>query len=322
MTLEPCSHTGRTPPCADALIAAGIAGVHCATTDPNPRVAGKGLERLRAAGLGVSVGTLQAPARALNAGFFSRFERARPFVRLKLAMSLDARTAQADGVKAWISGPEARADVQRWRARSSAILTGAGTVLSDDPRLDVRLAYGPWVRQPLRVVLDSDLRCDPAAKLFQGDGALVFAAADGPGTERLIGTELSEETTNPRATAPKSIINCMLVSALGGGLVMWGKWIFEAMEPPHRLVVRQSFSDANGGITVHPMSPSWPRVMHSTTTLTPHGAETSLRLEWTPFQATPVEIDTFAHAHDNLRAGWSGTFEQLERYLARAGKAP
>ncbi len=107
-----------------------------------------------------------------------------------------------------------------------------------------------------------------------------------------------------------------------GGLVMWGKWIFEAMEPPHRLVVRQSFSDANGGITVHPMSPSWPRVMHSTTTLTPHGAETSLRLEWTPFQATPVEIDTFAHAHDSLRAGWSGTFEQLERYLTNSSKAP
>jgi len=178
VTLEPCSHTGRTPPCADALIAAGIAHVHCATGDPNPRVAGQGLERLRAAGLGVSMGTLQAPARALNAGFFSRFERARPFVRLKLAMSLDARTAHANGLKAWISGPEARADVQRWRARCSAIMTGAGTVQSDDPRLDVRLAYGPWVRQPLRVVLDSDLRCDPAAKVFQGHGALVFAADD------------------------------------------------------------------------------------------------------------------------------------------------
>ena len=180
VTLEPCSHTGRTPPCADALIAAGVAHVHCATADPNPRVAGKGLERLRDAGVGVSVGALQAPARALNAGFFSRFERARPFVRLKLAMSLDARTAHAHGVKAWISGPEARADVQRWRARSAAILTGAGTVRSDDPRLDVRLAYGPWVRQPLRVVLDPDLRCDPAAKVFQGEGALVYAAADSP----------------------------------------------------------------------------------------------------------------------------------------------
>jgi len=181
VTLEPCSHTGRTPPCADALIAAGIAHVHCATVDPNPRVAGQGLERLRAAGVGVSVGTLAVPARALNVGFFSRCERARPFVRLKLAMSLDARTAHTNGVKAWITGPAAREDVQRWRARSSAILTGAGTVRSDDPRLDVRLAYGSWVRQPLRVVLDPNLSCDPAATVFQGDGALVFAADDAGG---------------------------------------------------------------------------------------------------------------------------------------------
>jgi diaminohydroxyphosphoribosylaminopyrimidine deaminase/5-amino-6-(5-phosphoribosylamino)uracil reductase len=180
VTLEPCSHTGRTPPCADALIAAGVARVVCCSRDPNPRVAGAGLERLRAAGISVSVGTLDADQRELNVGFFSRFERGRPFVRLKLAMSLDARTAPAAGGRAWISGEAARADVQSWRARSGAVLTGAGTVRVDDPRLDVRLAYGSWVRQPLRVLLDPMLSCATTAKLFQGGGALVFAASDAP----------------------------------------------------------------------------------------------------------------------------------------------
>jgi diaminohydroxyphosphoribosylaminopyrimidine deaminase/5-amino-6-(5-phosphoribosylamino)uracil reductase len=117
-------------------------------------------------------------ARALNAGFFSRFERGRPFVRLKLAMSLDARTAPAAGGQMWITGEAARADVQQWRARSSAVLTGAGTVRIDDPRLDVRLQYGPWVRQPLRVVLDSDLRSAPGAHVFKDENAMIFAAED------------------------------------------------------------------------------------------------------------------------------------------------
>jgi diaminohydroxyphosphoribosylaminopyrimidine deaminase/5-amino-6-(5-phosphoribosylamino)uracil reductase len=180
VTLEPCSHTGRTPPCADALIAAGVARVVCSSVDPNPRVAGAGIERLQAAGIMVSTGVLAAEARALNVGFFSRFERGRPWVRLKLAMSVDARTAPASGGRVWISGEASRADVQMWRARSGAILTGAGTVRSDDPRLDVRLAYGAWVRQPLRVLLDPMLSCSTAAKLFHGAGALVFAAVDAP----------------------------------------------------------------------------------------------------------------------------------------------
>lgn len=180
VTLEPCSHTGRTPPCADALVAAGVARVVCCSRDPYPKVAGRGIDRLRSAGIAVSVGGLADAARQLNVGFFSRFERDRPFVRLKLAMSLDGRTAPASGAKLWISGEASRADVQAWRARSSAVLTGSGTVRADDPRLDVRLAYGPWVRQPLRVVLDSRLRSSPAAKIFNGGGAVVFAAADAP----------------------------------------------------------------------------------------------------------------------------------------------
>jgi diaminohydroxyphosphoribosylaminopyrimidine deaminase/5-amino-6-(5-phosphoribosylamino)uracil reductase len=180
VTLEPCSHTGRTPPCADALIAAGITRVVCCTRDPNPKVAGAGIERLAKAGIAVDVGIFADEARKLNPGFFSRFERGRPYVRLKLAMSLDGRTALATGGQTWISGEASRADVQTLRARSSAVLTGAGTVRSDNPKLNVRLNYGPWVRQPLRVVLDTMLTTPRAAKIFSDTGTLIFAAAEAP----------------------------------------------------------------------------------------------------------------------------------------------
>lgn len=190
VTLEPCSHTGRTPPCADALIAAGVAAVVCSTADPNPRVAGAGIERLRAAGVAVSQGLLAEEARALNPGFFSRFERGRPFVRLKMAMSLDARTAHAGAPpppsqRLWISGEDSRDDVQKLRARSSAVLTGAGTVRADDPLLTVRLAYGPWVRQPMRVVLDTWLSSSPDAQIFRDPGARVFTADDAAAPARM-----------------------------------------------------------------------------------------------------------------------------------------
>lgn len=157
VTLEPCSHQGRTPPCADALIAAGIARVVTASEDPNPKVVGAGLGRLRDAGIAVEQGLMREAARELNRGFFSRFERGRPWVRVKLAMSLDGRTALANGESKWITGEAARADVQCWRARSSAILTGAGTVRADDPRLTVRLSDGIGFVAPLRVILDARL---------------------------------------------------------------------------------------------------------------------------------------------------------------------
>jgi diaminohydroxyphosphoribosylaminopyrimidine deaminase/5-amino-6-(5-phosphoribosylamino)uracil reductase len=180
VTLEPCSHTGRTPPCADALIAAGVARVVCCTRDPNPKVAGAGIERLLRAGIAVDVGLFADEARRLNVGYFSRHERGRPYVRLKLAMSLDGRTAPPGGGPLWISGEASRADVQVWRARSSAVLTGAGTVRTDDPQLNVRLSYGPWVRQPLRVVLDTMLTSPRSARVFNNGEALVFAAAEAP----------------------------------------------------------------------------------------------------------------------------------------------
>jgi diaminohydroxyphosphoribosylaminopyrimidine deaminase/5-amino-6-(5-phosphoribosylamino)uracil reductase len=179
VTLEPCSHHGRTPPCADTLVNAGIARMVCAMVDPNPAVAGRGLERLRSAGVEVHSGLLEAQARALNPGFIKRMEQGRPWVRLKLAMSLDGRTAMATGESQWITGPAARADVQRLRARSSAILTGIDSVLHDDSSLTVRadeLGLDPVQaeqivqRQPLRVVLDSQLRLPPTAKLLSQPG--------------------------------------------------------------------------------------------------------------------------------------------------------
>ncbi|HNF66075.1 MAG TPA: bifunctional diaminohydroxyphosphoribosylaminopyrimidine deaminase/5-amino-6-(5-phosphoribosylamino)uracil reductase RibD [Plasticicumulans sp.] len=168
VTLEPCSHHGRTPPCADALIEAGVARVVAAMADPNPQVAGRGLARLRAAGIAVECGLLEAEAQALNAGFVRRMTRARPWLRLKLAASLDARTALASGESQWITGEAARADVQRLRARACAVLTGSGTVLADDPGLDVRLPGTQ--RQPLRVVLDTGLRTPLAARLIGRPG--------------------------------------------------------------------------------------------------------------------------------------------------------
>ncbi|CAM5362614.1 bifunctional diaminohydroxyphosphoribosylaminopyrimidine deaminase/5-amino-6-(5-phosphoribosylamino)uracil reductase RibD [Rhodanobacter lindaniclasticus] len=168
VTLEPCAHQGRTPPCADALIAAGVARVVIASEDPFPQVDGRGIGKLRAAGITVDTGLMREAARELNIGFFSRVERARPFVRVKLAMSLDGRTALASGESKWITGEAARADVQRWRARSSAILTGSGTALADDPRLTVRLPEGEPFIPPLRVVLDRQLRTPAGSHVLDG----------------------------------------------------------------------------------------------------------------------------------------------------------
>lgn len=172
VTLEPCSHHGRTPPCCDALIAAGVARVVVAMQDPNPQVAGRGLARLRNAGIDVSVGLMADSARALNPGFLSRVERNRPFVRVKVAASLDGRTALSNGQSKWITGEAARADVQRLRARSGAVLTGVDTVLIDDPLLTVRLSEFEFF-QPLRVVADSRLRIPTDAQLFALGGKVL-----------------------------------------------------------------------------------------------------------------------------------------------------
>ena len=176
VTLEPCSHHGRTGPCCDALIAAGIGKVVAAVADPNPLVAGQGFARLRAAGIEVIVGPGAIEARELNIGFFSRMVRKTPWVRLKVAASLDGKTALHNGVSQWITSEPARTDGHAWRARAGAVLTGVGTVLEDDPRLDVRLVETP--RQPPLVIVDSRLQTPPKARLFMpGRAVWIYAAA-------------------------------------------------------------------------------------------------------------------------------------------------
>ena len=186
VTLEPCSHTGRTGPCAVALQAAGVARVVVAMIDPNPQVAGRGIRLLEAAGIEVAVGLLADDARALNPGFIARMAAGRPFVRLKMAMSLDGRTAMGSGESQWITGPEARCQVQRLRARSSAILSGVESVIMDDSRLTVRAeqlrlddAAAIASRQPLRVIVDSQLRLPLAAACLRAPGrTLVMTTSD------------------------------------------------------------------------------------------------------------------------------------------------
>lgn len=184
VTLEPCSHHGRTPPCADALIAAGVARVIAAITDPNPLVAGQGLAKLRAAGIETCSGVLADEAHDMNIGFFSRMQRGKPWVRIKSAASLDGKTALRDGRSQWITSVEARADGHAWRARACAILTGIGTVREDDPRLTVRDIVTQ--RQPQRIVIDSRLEIAPSAKVLAGGGTLIVAAQPDPAKERLL----------------------------------------------------------------------------------------------------------------------------------------
>lgn len=188
VTLEPCCHHGRTPPCSDALIAAGLKRVVAAMDDPNPKVAGQGLAQLTRAGIAVESGVMQVEAERLNPGFIRRMRAGRPWVRCKLAMSLDGRTALANGESRWITGNASRHDVQAWRARSSAVMTGIGTVLADDPALTVRLEPALWkqrgcaeeIRQPLRVVMDGRLRTPVSARLLKQPGRtrIITANAD------------------------------------------------------------------------------------------------------------------------------------------------
>ncbi|MDG3066408.1 bifunctional diaminohydroxyphosphoribosylaminopyrimidine deaminase/5-amino-6-(5-phosphoribosylamino)uracil reductase RibD [Thauera mechernichensis] len=176
VTLEPCSHFGRTPPCADALIEAGVSRVVAAMEDPNPLVAGRGMARLRAAGIVTEHGLLDTEARELNIGFVSRMTRGRPWLRLKAAATLDGKTALNNGVSQWITGAEARRDGHRWRARACAILTGIGTVREDDPQLTVRDIV--CERQPQRILIDARLEVPAAARILQGAPILIATACE------------------------------------------------------------------------------------------------------------------------------------------------
>lgn len=210
VTLEPCSHTGRTGPCADALIEAGVARVVVAMQDPNPLVAGQGLRRLQDAGIQVQVGLLEQDARELNPGFIRRMAGGRPWVRIKIAASLDGRTAMANGESQWITGPQAREDVQRLRARSSAIVTGIGTVLADRPSYTVRPRQwtladygGDWLRAPLRVILDRQLRTPVDVPMISAAGACLIVGGEAqPGRQAALEGAGAEVIHLPVASAP------------------------------------------------------------------------------------------------------------------------
>jgi diaminohydroxyphosphoribosylaminopyrimidine deaminase/5-amino-6-(5-phosphoribosylamino)uracil reductase len=222
VTLEPCAHFGRTPPCADALIAAGVARVVAAAEDPNPHVDGRGFEKLRAAGIAAEAGLMRAAAREVNCGFFSRLERGRPWVRVKLAASLDGRTALAGGASRWITGEAARADVQYWRARSSAILTGSGTGVADDPRLTVR---APWQ------VLE--------ANSLSADGTIVGGEGRGEGEAQRTSATFRETRRSPLTQASPQ-------SALGG----------EGVVPPLRVVLDARLRTPHGAQVLDGSAPT------------------------------------------------------------------
>ena len=190
VSLEPCSHSGRTPPCAEALVRAKVARVIFAVEDPNPDVNGRGSRLLQQAGIEVQSGLMMAEAEKLNAGFFKRMRLQLPWVRVKLAQSMDGHIALANGSSQWISGPEARADVQNWRARSDAILTGIGTVLADDPSLNVR--NGHKTRQPARIIVDSHWRTPSTARLLSLPGEVLIAGLD----EKPVPVELKNTAAN------------------------------------------------------------------------------------------------------------------------------
>lgn len=219
VTLEPCAHTGRTPPCALALIAAGVAKVVIAQLDPNPLVAGKGVALLEAAGIQVEVGEGAEAARALNLGFLSRMERQRPYVVLKMAASLDGRVAMASGESQWITGTEARADGHRWRAELGAVLTTADTVLADDPALTVRHVASP--RPPDRIVWDRRARTPRTAKVWQDDGARRIWLTSSP--QSLAGVEnlVVQDIETALASLAQAQINSLLLECGSRAAAAW-----------------------------------------------------------------------------------------------------
>ena len=208
VTLEPCNHQGRTKPCAQALVAAGVARVVAAMQDPNPLVAGQGLATLAAAGIQVTCGVLAEAAHELNIGFFSRMQRGLPWVRLKSAASLDGMTALHNGASQWITGPEARADGHAWRARACAVLTGIGTVKADDPQMTVRAVDTP--RQPRRIVVDSKLDISVDARILEGGGTWIVAAVGHPEKEALLRAAGAEIILLPNAAGKVDLPALML----------------------------------------------------------------------------------------------------------------
>jgi diaminohydroxyphosphoribosylaminopyrimidine deaminase/5-amino-6-(5-phosphoribosylamino)uracil reductase len=214
VSLEPCSHEGRTPPCSDALIAARVSCVVAAMQDPNPKVAGGGLRKLNQAGIRVETGILEAEARELNIGFVSRMTRGRPWIRVKIAASLDGKTALGNKISQWITGADARRDGHHWRARSCAVMTGIGTLADDDPRLTVRDVE--TARQPLRIVVDSRLRIMPEARIFDGGGVLVATATRDEDKSRTLASKGADVVVLPNAEHKVDLLELAKVLAARG----------------------------------------------------------------------------------------------------------
>ncbi len=289
VTLEPCSHYGRTPPCSEALVQAGVARVVAAMSDPNPRVAGEGLRQLQAAGVEVGTGLLAGEAEALNVGFCQRMRKGRPWLRAKVGMSLDGRVAMANGESRWISGEAARADVQRWRARSCAVLTGVNTVIADDPALTVRAQplVGEIPGQPLRVVLDPALRMPRDSRVLSGPGAalVITAVADrswkGAESVRCPGADGRIDLPAAMRELGRRELNEVLVEAgptLTGALLQAGlvdelicyvapKLMGDAAQPLARLPGLNRLADAIGldPVDLRPIGGDWRVIMR------PHG---------------------------------------------------
>lgn len=230
VTLEPCSHTGKTPPCADALIAAGVARVVCAMVDPNPQVAGRGIARLQAAGIRVDVGLCEAQSAALNRGFIKRMQHGLPYVQLKLAASLDGKTALANGKSQWITGSAARADVQAFRAKASAILSTRATVMADDPSLTLRVNELPQntdyplehVRQPLRVLFDSHGNIPASATLFSlPSDVLIIRAEQKAGKAPINGAQIDVVDVSANANGKVDIVAALQLLAARGINTVW-----------------------------------------------------------------------------------------------------
>lgn len=263
VTLEPCSHHGKTRPCVDALIEAGVVAVIAAMGDPHPKVSGAGFDALRSAGIVVRVGLLQAEARKLNEGFVSRLERGRPFLRLKFAASLDGRTAMSSGESQWITGESARRDVQRLRAASGAILTGISTVMADDPSLTVRdESIETGGLQPLRVVLDSQLKMERSARMLTLPGKTVVFCADDSNRHSLddAGVEIHVVPDAVQRTDLVSVLNVLAGMEINDVLVEAGPLLAGALLSASlvdELVIYQAphmmGSETRGMIT----SPEW-----------------------------------------------------------------
>lgn len=273
VTLEPCSHHGRTPPCADALIKTGAARVIVAMQDPNPQVAGRGLALLKQYNIAATLGVMEAEAQALNAGFVSRMTRGLPLVRSKIAASLDGRTALANGESKWITGEAARLDVQHWRAQSCAILTGTGTVLADNPRMTVRLEAAnatATMRQPLRVVVDSQLRISPEALILQGGQTLLAYATDPTqklSTLKADNVELLQIADSHGKVCLKSLLQALAARGINEVLVEAGQGLNGALLAQNlidELVIYQApvilGADAFGMFAIPPLNTMQQRV--------------------------------------------------------------